>query len=342
MSKKLPWFPCYAQSLLTDENVRMMNNTEFGIYWKLICYCWIEGSIPADINKIARLIGEDSSAMAELWLAIKDCFISDENHVGRLVNPRLEDVKKEQTARNKERAESGRRGAKSRWGAGSIAEPSLSHSSAIAQPMAQAIANDSYIEKEIKQKKEKEKKEKESLALPDWLPKTSWHDFLQMRKEKGNANTPRSLNLLIKKLEYWKSKGFKPEEILDNSTANCWTGLYAPDPRKVSKEARSTVPFIDREKQKKEAEIERKREWEKKSSEEKITIQIIGFLRESNPELPMFSSKNKQCVLQEFDNHFASFKKAIKNGQREPTQLEVLTEMAQKFKIDLKAKGLIV
>jgi len=135
---KPPAFQFYPADFLSDENVAMMSNQEIGCYIKLMCYCWREGSIPADTDKIARLCGEDSSAMAQLWHSLERCFDSAIDNPLRLVNPRLESERNKQEKFKKERAESGKKGAKLRWN-----RELDSNSSAMAKPIAQPIANDS-------------------------------------------------------------------------------------------------------------------------------------------------------------------------------------------------------
>jgi uncharacterized protein YdaU (DUF1376 family) len=110
---KAPAFQFYASDFISDENVVLMNNQEVGCYIKLLCFCWKQGSIPNDIDKIGKLCGENSSVMAQLWESIKPCF--KENGHGRLVNPRLEKEREKQKAFRKERSESGKKGAAKRW-----------------------------------------------------------------------------------------------------------------------------------------------------------------------------------------------------------------------------------
>lgn len=141
--EKSPAFRLYAADFLVDENVVLMNNTQVGCYIKLICYCWREGSIPDDAAKIAKLVGEDSSVMAELWDGIRLCFVEALDAPGRLVHRRLQEERKKQIDFSKERSEAGRRGAKSRWekekngGAGD-------DGSAIAKPKAKRMAKDGF------------------------------------------------------------------------------------------------------------------------------------------------------------------------------------------------------
>ncbi len=129
---KSPAFQFYPAEFLSDENVVMMTNQELGCYIKLMCFCWREGSIPADISKIAKLCGEDGSVMAKLWLAIGSCFIQLEGDSSRLLHPRLEKEHIKQEEHRKERSASGAKGAQAKWNKVSKSNDG----SAIAQPMA--------------------------------------------------------------------------------------------------------------------------------------------------------------------------------------------------------------
>ena len=149
MKNKSPAFQFYPKDFLSDEKVLMMTNQEVGCYIKLLCYCWLEGSIPSDVNKIAKLCGENSSVMAELWPSLKSCFKSTGNYLKRLKHCRLEKEREKQDKYHKERSESGIKGAKIRWEKG-LKELSnngsangSANSSAITQPMAEPMANDS-------------------------------------------------------------------------------------------------------------------------------------------------------------------------------------------------------
>lgn len=133
---KAPAFQFYPSDFLSDENVVVMTNQEVGCYIKLLCFCWKQGSIPKDLSKIAKLCGEDDTAMAQLWPSLKPCFIENGN-TGRLTNPRLEKERKKQENYRKERSESGKKGAVKRW------KQQKKNSSAIAKPMAEPMAKDS-------------------------------------------------------------------------------------------------------------------------------------------------------------------------------------------------------
>jgi uncharacterized protein YdaU (DUF1376 family) len=112
---KAPAFQFYAADFLADENVALMTNQELGCYIKLICFCWREGSIPADVQKIAKLCGEDGIAMAELWVSISPCYAPTPDNPVRLVHPRLELERRKQADFKSQRSSAGKKGAEARW-----------------------------------------------------------------------------------------------------------------------------------------------------------------------------------------------------------------------------------
>lgn len=110
-----PYFPFYPADFLTDEVVILMTNQEIGCYVKLLCYCWKEGSIPNNILAIAKLCNEDNSVMEELWDTISQKFVPAENDSSRLINRKLNELRRKQVERKLERSASGKKGMKSRW-----------------------------------------------------------------------------------------------------------------------------------------------------------------------------------------------------------------------------------
>ena len=192
---KAPAFQFYPSDFLSDENVMLMSNQEVGCYIKLICFNWKQGSIPDDINKIARLCGEDTSVMAELWHSLKRCFISNGTN-GRLINPRVEKERLKQKKYRKERSESGKKGAVKRW---KSHKKRNNNSSAIAKPMAKPMANDSSSSSSSTSVKKKVNKEKFS-------------EFVSMTKDQYKTlcdkHTKSNTDTMIQILDNYKgSKG---------------------------------------------------------------------------------------------------------------------------------------
>ena len=87
MSKKRsPAFQFYAADYLADENVQLMSMEEEGCYVRLLAYCWREGSVPAEPEKLARLCKGVTPSEA-----VMGCFVECEGYPSRLANPRLEE-----------------------------------------------------------------------------------------------------------------------------------------------------------------------------------------------------------------------------------------------------------
>lgn len=147
---KSPAFQFYPADFLADENVAVMSLAGRGAYITLMCYCWREGSIPADLGRMGKLCGVDSSAMAELWQELWPCFEQlqgqPEGQPARYAHPRLERERLKQQEHGRERRESGRKGAISRWNKekGIAQQPQLGDSSAIAKPIAEPMANNGF------------------------------------------------------------------------------------------------------------------------------------------------------------------------------------------------------
>jgi uncharacterized protein YdaU (DUF1376 family) len=87
-SEKSPAFQFYPKDFLSDEKQIRMSLAAVGIYMRLLCHCWNEGSLPSDAPALARLSGATTRQLRALWPSISPCFQTTED--GRLVNRRLE------------------------------------------------------------------------------------------------------------------------------------------------------------------------------------------------------------------------------------------------------------
>lgn len=114
VKRKLPWFPFYAGDWLADAKVRLLSVEAKGAYLTLIATQWVSGPLPSDPDQIAILI-EDREVAKRVWPQISQFFAETDD--GRLVNPRLEEVRLEQEKAWRSQVRGGRLGAQSRWGA---------------------------------------------------------------------------------------------------------------------------------------------------------------------------------------------------------------------------------
>jgi len=85
-----------------------------GAYLRLLCYQWLEGSLPSNPKNLAALCLTSAEHFdSEIWPTLADCF--NETSVERLVNPRLEAIRGETVAKAAKAVENGRKGAAKRW-----------------------------------------------------------------------------------------------------------------------------------------------------------------------------------------------------------------------------------
>ena len=119
-SDKAPAFQFYPKDFLTNEYVRLMSHTERGIYITLLCFCWLEGSLPAEVGQLAALSGVPATRFTKLWSGpLSACFYVRED--GRLGQPRLEKERNKQQEYRRRQSDKGRASAEARFNRGSTA-----------------------------------------------------------------------------------------------------------------------------------------------------------------------------------------------------------------------------
>ena len=106
--RKPPAYQEYAADVLANQTWRMMSLAERGLWSTLRMECWVNGKVPSDPSKLARLLNipadEIASALTPLVLQFFDQ-IDD-----WLICPELENYRHELVARKRRISEGGRRG----------------------------------------------------------------------------------------------------------------------------------------------------------------------------------------------------------------------------------------
>jgi len=106
---KPPAFQWYPKDCDTDENVRGMDDREFGFYMRCLNHAWPNFGLPGNVSEIARVMHRPVPYVEKIWIRVGKCFVFDDS--GRLVNPKQEEQRKEQEAYR----ESKRLAASTRW-----------------------------------------------------------------------------------------------------------------------------------------------------------------------------------------------------------------------------------
>lgn len=120
VADKAPAYQWYPKDYDSDEVVKLMTYEEQGQYRKLLDHQWLEGSIPADPDQLAALLGLRGSDarrfVSEGCKRILAKFRRKGRSAVRLVNRRMERERAKRAEFLKEAAKAGRRGARKRWG----------------------------------------------------------------------------------------------------------------------------------------------------------------------------------------------------------------------------------
>lgn len=107
-----PAFQFYPADYLGSQRVSLMSLEEEGAYIRLICSCWKHGSIPANPEQIARLIGKGADTTLATTLATM--FQPHPENPMLLIHERLEQERAKQMEWRRKSAEGGKKSAEKR------------------------------------------------------------------------------------------------------------------------------------------------------------------------------------------------------------------------------------
>jgi len=105
--KKHHWFPFYYLDWLSDSALVMMTYSEKGLYMDMLARCYNEDGLPSDNKKLMRLFKCDQDDLDE---CVKMFYKKDE----KLLNKKLDEIKKEQQNVSKVKSRAGKASAEAR------------------------------------------------------------------------------------------------------------------------------------------------------------------------------------------------------------------------------------
>ena len=113
----LDWCPWYL-SKWQGESVRLLSLAAQGAYMQILLLQFREGSVPSDVKKLAKLIGQDSTDLAAVWPEISEQFV--EGNPGRLVNVTMAEIRFAQITKHEAATSKASTAAKARWEAAQL------------------------------------------------------------------------------------------------------------------------------------------------------------------------------------------------------------------------------
>src|SRR5690348_10958873 len=74
MTNKAPAFQWYPKDCDSDERVRMMDDREFGFFFRCLEHAWLNDGLPGPLEDIARALRRTPGYVKKIWPRINKCF----------------------------------------------------------------------------------------------------------------------------------------------------------------------------------------------------------------------------------------------------------------------------
>lgn len=103
-----PAYQEYPASMMANIDYRTMSLVGRGLLYSMRNECWVNGSVPADLSKLARVLGFD---VAEVQRTLPDVMPFFDTDGESIFSPELEAYREKLKAQRERQAEGGRKGA---------------------------------------------------------------------------------------------------------------------------------------------------------------------------------------------------------------------------------------
>lgn len=202
---------------------------EEGVYRRMLDrYYTTEEALPVEVRECCKVARASSRTEREAVAAVlKEFFVlTEDGHHQKRAD--------EEIARYKDKQAKAKRSAEARWNAQPSQSDGNANAYADASPNAMRTHSEGNAPRARPQTPDSIHQRKEeaelplSFALPDWIPTEAWDGYVAMRKKQRKPMTDRARDLKIAELQRFRDEGYDLGAILDKSTANCWTDIYAP------------------------------------------------------------------------------------------------------------------
>lgn len=110
MTKSVPYFPLYAANFIASKPFRLMTIEERGLWITMQLECWVNGSVPANQNELAKYLGCSIEEIQRSFTQKQYSFL--EKIGDELKSPELEEQRKEFMERREQQRLGGIKGAK--------------------------------------------------------------------------------------------------------------------------------------------------------------------------------------------------------------------------------------
>ncbi|MEH3452392.1 YdaU family protein [Phytobacter diazotrophicus] len=235
----LPYMQLYIADYLAD--TMHLSTEEHGAYLLLMFNYWQTGrAIPKTrLAKIARMSNERWNSVEE---SLSEFFTDNGEE---WVHDRIEQDLESVHAKLEQRSAAGKASVAKRKASKSTKSEREGNerSTVVENPLEQDFNENSTNKDKNKNKDIKELKdppispkgdginkfEPQSVELPEWLPRDLWVEWVEFRRQlKKPIKTPRGVTESINRLDDFRRQGYQPRQVIQQSIANEWQGLFLP------------------------------------------------------------------------------------------------------------------
>lgn len=218
---KTPAFQFYPADWLSDENVQLMTMEQEGIYIRLLAICWIQGSIPNNIEALSKLT--KGSPKDDLTL-VQRLFTNSKKDASRLVHKRLEEERTKQNKWKQKCADAGKYSGKSRRAKSLKNELTLKNSSTKRENSNELNGNSIFIPISIDDITIRNIISEVPNGLKTEAFSEAWKLWINHLKQKKVKTTELAFSMQLKKCLLWgETEAIK---IIHNAIEHNWQSLY--------------------------------------------------------------------------------------------------------------------
>lgn len=137
-SSKDPAFLLYCTTWLQSGDVASLSLEQQGAYMRLLCFAWLDGSIPAAPDELQHMLGVTEEVFGRIWPKLSRRWSEVPGTPGRLINKRQEEERAERKRKAEEMRERGQAGGKRSAEQRASGPPSRGQAEGQAEPQAES------------------------------------------------------------------------------------------------------------------------------------------------------------------------------------------------------------
>jgi uncharacterized protein YdaU (DUF1376 family) len=197
---------------------------DIGIYIRLLNWSWVNGNLPDDLIKLAKIARISRRKLKKNWEFLSRKFLPAGE--GFLQNRRLEEERSKKAKFIEQQRAKGIKSGEIRGNHGSTTvQPQLEPKGNLS--FSSSFSSSSSTKKQKKQKITGTASVPLSVIIPDDIDPKIWGEFVKLRNKIKAPMTDRAVQMMFDELErLHEETGANKNDIIDQSIMNSWKGVF--------------------------------------------------------------------------------------------------------------------